>query len=257
MNVCFQFDTKRLTIGGLLIAIGRGIDSAGPYYFPEYDHIGHDIGLVLFVLGIFITITGLITYNSGARIYPSWRSDLICKTIRSADANSTISLLQTSFPNANELLPLLQHLLVDGGKAFKLRILVANPHSDDGWAIVKARVYLRDQEASHHAGEIVDQLGPFKSLKIKVDKAWQQHRNGAKLDLQIRVYEHLPFGPQYHIGEKQSFIGFFICDKSSINAPMLRVGPNSHEIWNVFRHDFEAAWDGAAAYFPETSTGSS
>ena len=102
------------------------------------------------------------------------------------------------------MIPYLKKLLMND-KRFKLRILMTHPVSDAGQRIIQGRVRFRDEAAEFHTQEIKSQLDQFVNLKTEVDKDWEKTQDGAKLDLQVRLYEHLPFGPQVHIGEERSY----------------------------------------------------
>ena len=249
MRVELHLQSRKLSIGCFVMALGGGIGTQLTSFLPSYTRLLEWGGVTLFVVGVLVSTAAIIkvTFSFG-RVYPSWRSDCIASSLRSALPESRISLLQTSFPNAAELFPLLKDQLLVNGKHFKIRVLLSHPYSNKGKSVIAARVRLRDQSESHHELEVVDHIKQFEKLKSDVDAAWFSSRDKAKLSLEIRLYDHLPFGPQYHIGEDKSFIGFFVSKNSSVHAPMLYLRPSHGRPWQVFREDFEHAWKCSVPY---------
>ena len=242
----------QLAVGGLLLALGAGVGAQLPDVLPAYTGSLHWVGIVLFAAGALLSAYAFVDVSlSAGRVYSVWREDLIQRALRNAAPTSTIRVLQTSFPNAAALIPLLKELLVSDNKRFKIHLLLVNPFTDAGKSVIAARMRLRDQGADHHRLEIEDHIEQFLKMKAEVDAAWKETRDHAKLSLEIRLYDHLPFGPQFHIGN-ETFVGFFVAKHSSIRAPMLRLRKTHGKAWELFREDFSAAWKAAA---PHKSSG--
>jgi hypothetical protein len=238
---------KALAVGGLLLAVGAGVGAQLPDALPAYTNALHWAGIALFAAGALLSAYAFLDLSlSSGQVYPLWREDLIHDALRNAPPTSTIRLLQTSFPNAADLIPLLKELLIADRKRFKIHVLLANPFTAPGKEVIAARMRLRDQGPEHHRLEIEDHIEQLLRMKAEVDKAWEG-RDHAKLSLEIRLYDHLPFGPQFHIG-KESFIGFFVAKHSSIRAPMLRLRKTHGKTWELFRDDFACAWRAAVPY---------
>lgn len=241
----------QLAAGGLLLAVGAGVGAQLPDAMPSYTDLLHWAGIALFAAGALLSAYAFVDIPlSNGRLYPIWREDVIQRAMRNAAPLSTISLLQTSFPTAANLVPLLKELLISDKKRFKIRLLLANPFTTAGQSVIAARMRLRDQGADRHKLEIQDQIEQFLKMKAEVDTTWERTRDHARLSLDIRLYDHLPFGPQFHVGD-ESFIGFFVAKHSSIRAPMLRLRKAHGKTWALFREDFAAAWKAAQPYGPD------
>lgn len=244
------FKERRLLIGGAVIALGAGVSAQLPEVFHSHADSLHWAGIILFALGTLLSAYTFLDLSfSDARFYNVWDQRLVNKALRSASPTSTVRALQTSFPNAAELVPLLKELLTSGEKQFKIHVLLANPYTAGGQSVIEARMRLRDQDFPDHLREIEGQLHQLVAMKRAVDDHWAESRDHAKLTLEIRLYDHLPFGPQFHVDD-EIFVGFFVAKHSSVLAPMVRIRKSNDQVWKLFHDDFEAAWTGAVAYDP-------
>lgn len=249
MKVAVHFNGIVFAIGAFLMALGAalGTQIAELASSPWKERLGWS-GFAVLVVGIITSIAGVIRFSLAiGKIHASWGTKQVLQEIAKAGPSATVSLLQTSFPDAATVFPKIKSLLKKGG-TFKLRILMPHPTSAMGLAVINARVKLRDEGSDFHRREIESQIRQLIQLKTDIDLAWEKTRDHAKLDLQIRLYEHFPFGPQVHVGDKKSFVGFFLSSKSSVHAPMIELSPGDDPVWSVFREDFEIAWAAAEPY---------
>jgi len=241
------FKERRTIVGGLLFAFG----AFGPQLAEVFTGEGLQLrwaGIVVAAAGAIVTLSAFLEFSpSKGSVYDKWDQNLVNATLTKAPAQATINILQTSFPNAAELLPQLRELLLSRDKRFKIRLALANPFTAEGKAIIAARVRLRKQGPEEHRSEILDHIRQFEKLKQDVDADWAGSRDNAKLNLEIKLYDHLPFGPQFHIGD-DIFVGFFVSNESSIVAPMVSFRKGGGRGWQVFHDDFEAVWRSAAPH---------
>jgi hypothetical protein len=83
-------------------------------------------------------------------------------------------------------------------------------------------------------------------LKRHVDAVWEEQYMGAKLDLSIRSYGFMPFGPLYQVDNERMFVGFYVNFESSAHAPMLVIPDCRSRTWKVFTRHFEEGWAAAS-----------
>jgi hypothetical protein len=238
-----------LAVAGIVLGVGSGLRT---FLGPESAWWSAPVTFALFVVGTILSILGLVTITrAGAVVLDAWNSDFVYKAIARAEPKSTISILQTSIPELTKLIGEIEQRLVEENKQFKLRVLLLNFKT--ATAIAEARVKLRLEEPSAHLREIETNIRDLIAMKRRVDQAWEGPRDGAELKLEIRLYEFLPFGSHYQIGNDVMYIGLFWNTTSSINGPMIRVtGPESH-IWKDFEHQFEEGWRTAEPHYPSES----
>lgn len=144
--------------------------------------------------------------------------------------------------------------------SFHLRVMIVDPHDEGVIDILAARVKLRGINRAKAVGEVTSSLENLCGLKRNVDAAMRSSaRNGDSpdvVDLQIRLYDFLPFGPIYKIGEEVIFVGFYLGHVSSVHGPMIEVRKEScPDLWQVFEDDFRRGWDASTPYYPAKARG--
>lgn len=239
-------DPVILTVGGVVLGLGAGIRTFLP---PEAFWWSGPLTAVMFVIGVGLEILGLVSITrAGAVMLDSWDSSRIYRAMSHADPSSTVSILQTSIPDVTKLMGEIERQLIDDGKHFKLRVLLLNYKTAS--EVAKARVRLRRETAADHLHEIETNINELIAMKKRVDEAWAEPRDGATVKLEIRLYDFLPFGSHYQVGQDVIYSGLFWNTTSSVNGPMIRVTGTRSTIWKTFEHQFEEGWRHAVAHFP-------
>ena len=113
--------------------------------------------------------------------------------------------------------------------------------------ILLARIKLRDEDWEHGVNNIELSIDRFIKMKYKIEREWNKNKINENdkdtLDLMIRQYDFLPFGPYYQIGENLMFVGLYPNYCSSINAPMIKIERDQLECWNRFAAHWELGWE--------------
>jgi hypothetical protein len=251
MQVRIEPSWNLVALAGGLATIGGGAWGLGAGRAPPWEDVLRYGGGFLFWAGALTFALSFIRVEvAGEVLLPKWNQAAVEDALRAAAPDAAVWLLQTSFPVMNQLITTLHSLLVDGGKRFHLRILMANPTSENGKHVIAARMRLREQAPAAHEIEIESQIDQFIKMKTDVD-AERGHGVGVgPLDMEIRLYDHLAYGPQVHVGEDVAFVGFFFATCSSVNAPMLQVTKGNREALQQFRKDFEKSWARSVPRYP-------
>jgi len=75
-----------------------------------------------------------------------------------------------------------------------------------------------------------------------------------KVDVQIRFYDFLPFGPIFRIGDGVMFVGFYLNHTSSVFGPMIEIRQKrSPELWRVLEYNLSEGWAASESYEPPNS----
>jgi hypothetical protein len=250
VRLSFRFNGIAAAAAGTLIAIGTAL----PTFLPN-NPTALLVGALLFIFGLPPTVLTFICFTRPvATLLERWDWSLVFKALRAADPNSTVRILQTSIPDATALFAHLETLLIKEGKQFKLHILLVDYENAKG--LIEARMRLRNEELEDHLQEIKANIKQLIGIKKRVDSAWADSRNGAQLDLEIRLYDFLPFGSHFQIGKDVIFIGLFWNKISSVGGPMIRVTGSGSRIWNAFEEQFVEGWKSARASYSKTVSSS-
>jgi hypothetical protein len=271
-RLTIRWETNRLALGTASITVGVVVLSVPSLLSGSINRIEAmiviAIGLVLALFGLVTTVSGSIAFAPQPIVIRGrWNSHEIRRSLQHASDVETIRILNTWLPDVEGFVATLRELLTQHGKRFQIRVLLmaANEGSDVQPGLLTARVRLRDMSADEAAQHILETKGALVKLKSQVDAYWADGRDGRTLDLQIRMYDHLPFGPLYQIGENVIYAGFFLNDNTSEHAPMLRIMncpggirddaiTNRH--WNLFVEQLNKAWENAVIMFPPQDRGS-
>jgi len=242
-----RFNVVRVTLGAIVI-------SAEPALYAFYPHLRLEAAL-LFILGVALTVTGLIALSfRRAIVRPRWSQDRIMRALRRAPADTTVQILQTWIPE-EDFIDQLRHLYLYDAKRFRLRVMLMNPNEQGTNDVLAARVKLRRITRDDAARQINQTRDGLVRLKQQVDQKLNQlvqsHEDQHAVDLQIRFYNFLPFGPVYRIGEDVMFVGFYLNHTSSIFGPMIEIRQKqSPELWRVLEHNLSEGWRVSELYAP-------
>lgn len=242
----------------------HGVTSGQP--LAQYLGFG---GFVVALLAGFAVIsrveTPRINTATGATlnvICDNWDSEKVYKTLKNAPPDATIRILQTWFPEEN-FVSRLEHLLISHNKRFSFEVLLLDSDGDGELQadLLSARVKLRKDASRTNAVEkINDAVKGLLELKRNVDAKWQEAtphgRRPPTLDIEVRLYNFLPFGPIYQIGNDVMYVGFFLNYATSSAGPMLEVQNSSdNPLWRCFKRNFDKGWKGYSRIcFPSASS---
>lgn len=232
-----------------VLAVGGVLSSAGALLLKILPgHLSLWVGGGAALAGLALVAYGSFGITSAGRILNEWKSEILYKDISHAPADTTITIIQTSIPDVTRLIGLLEDLLIQKNKQFRLRLLFLDYEA--ALPVLAARVRLRIEKPDVHVAEIKSGIEHFIELKQRVDKAWKESRSGAQLDLQIRLYSFLPFGSVFQIGDSRIISGIFWNWTSSVNGPMLVVSDNKSKMWQCFENHISRGWESARPVFP-------
>jgi hypothetical protein len=203
-------------------------------------------GLVALAGAVLFTATHPM-FHRKLRTLPKWDYSPIEAALRDAPPRSHIRILETWLPHVETLAP----RLIDKDKDFCLQVLLIDPGSPVASGdLLEARVEHRDDfdrpEAWHNVLEAINVL-----LKRRKAVEVQSERT---VDMKVRLYTFLPFGPLYDIGGRM-FVGLYPAHAASEDAPMLIVDPPAKSsndlsirgegVWSLLDHHFKAGWKDA------------
>lgn len=237
-----RFDAKLFSFGVATISISAGVARLTPNHpLPS---------TVLFVVGLAILSGGLLqVYRRPVVIHDRWDHLRICEAMRRAPTDSTIRIIQTWFPE-EDFVGSLRSLLAEHDKDFELKILLLDPgpspHEPSNLLI--SRVLLRGLSPAVAAEKIRCTASDLEAMKRAVDARWQKRPGrGSHLravDLAIRFYRFMPFGPIYQIGDSVMFVGLFINHGTSAEGPMLEVrNAPGNRLWHLFMNSLDVGWE--------------
>ena len=251
MGITFRFNVIWVTIGGIIISLGPGL-----YGFDPKLKV---IAFIVLGLGVVLTVTGLTEFSArSAIVHARWSQERILKALAKAPETATVRILQTWFPE-EDFIDSLMGLYLNDGKRFHLRVMLMNCESQGVNDVLAARVKLRWIERSKAAADIIQTRDGLLRLKDNVDsflRQLAQHEGRLEtVDLEVKFYDFMPFGPIYRIGEDVMFVGFYLNHTSSVFGPMIEVRrKRSPLIWQIFEWNFNNGWDTAVAYYPPAET---
>ncbi|HEX9034365.1 MAG TPA: hypothetical protein VF834_21170 [Streptosporangiaceae bacterium] len=249
-TLSFRFNLLRVTLGGLGI-------SAGPSLFV-FDPGLRIAGVAIFAVGALLAVTGLIGLSPRrAIVHVEWSQKRLLKAMIRAPETATVEILQTWIPE-EDFIDRLRHLYINSGKRFHLKVMLMNPAEDNVNDVLAARVKLRGIERSKAANDIAHTRDSLLRLKRDVDKKLAELARSGRgraetMDIEIRLYDFMPFGPIYKIGDEVMFIGLYLNDTSSIFGPMIEVRKSrSSELWRDLERNLSNGWDASPTYVPPT-----
>lgn len=245
----FRFEMARVTIGVAIITL------AGVTF--EFLPSTRIFATVMTCLGVLLTADGLVTFARWkVFVHHQWSLQRVLQELARAPDRAVVQILQTWFPEEN-FVPSLQRLYLQDGKRFHLQVMLVNPHNEGAIDVLAARVKLRKGwDRAKAAGDVTTALDNICRLKRHVDNTLRRSSsNGGhhpdSVDLEVRLYDFLPFGPVYKIGDEVMFIGFYLNHASSVHGPMIEIRKKRcPDLWNLFEEDLNHGWSDSTPYFP-------
>jgi hypothetical protein len=179
-----------------------------------------------------------------SEVLPHWDDGRVFECLRKAPEDAQVRILQTWIPEKEQLCHRLEDLILEHGKRFSLQIMLMHPGAPRpaGDDLLDARMWHRDETRDYARSQIIDTAERFLSLQDKVDRGLAQQ--SARLNLSVRLYRFMPFGPLYQIGDRL-FVGHYHPTRSSATAPMLEIRGGSGPVWRAFQSAFTEVWEEA------------
>lgn len=247
-SLSFRFNILRVTIGGLGM-------SAGPSLYA-LDSGLHVEAVVIFALGVLLAVTGLVALSPRqAIVHVEWSQKRLIKALGNAPEAAVVEILQTWIPE-EDFIDRLRKLYIADGKRFHMKVLLMDPAEGNTNDVLSARVKLRGIDRSKASGDIAHTRDSLLRLKRDVDKKFDElakagRGRAERMDIEIRLYDFMPFGPIYKIGEDVIFFGLYLNDTSSIFGPMIEVRKaRSPELWRDLERNLSNGWDASSTYVP-------
>jgi hypothetical protein len=240
-NITYEPHSTRTPLAAFLLATGSAALAAGQAVgLPPIARV--PVALLAY-LGAMALFALCLEVKRPASLIARWDSKRVKKALTSAPEDATIRILQTWVPDVEDLTPFLEGLLIRKGKRFRIEIMLMDPgelEADSDADLLSARTRHRQETRSSARAEIVRSANHFRQMKEKVDKHWVKENR--TLNLSVRWYRFMPFGPIYQVGDRRLFVGFYPPHASSLDAPMLELRSNRSELWESFQAAFIEAW---------------
>jgi len=224
-----------LTVGTLVMSIGGGFYG----FFPNTPV--KIVGIILFLIGFILSLFSFIKLNEDFIIYEDWELSRIKKDLQKADNNSTLKFLQTWWPDRELLCPMLEKLMIKNDKVFNIEVfLIEYKDFNQSNSLICSRQRLRPESPEQAANEVKSTIARLKIMKERVDLHWAKYKAGAKLNLTIKLFNVLPFGSMYQIGNDVIYFGLYHNYESSAHGPMFKITPSKDRVlWNKIENNLE------------------
>lgn len=250
-----RFEPVPVTVGGIVMTVAAGLF--------EFASGTRYVAAAFFCCGILLVAGGLVRFGkSRVIVHHEWSLQRVLKALARAPERATVQILQTWFPEEN-FLTSLERLYLHEGKRFHLHVMLMNPEGDGADQVndvLAARVKLRKISQAKAASDVTTALNNLYQLKRSVDSSLRQVAgNGVhpeSVDLQVRLYDFLPFGPIYKIGDEVMFVGLYLNHVSSVHGPMIEVRKKKcQDLWDLFEEDLSRGWADSTVYSPSRKRG--
>lgn len=238
-----KIPNTHFTVGLAIMAIGAGMFQI-TREFP-WERVFAVSSAFVFCGGLLLFFSGCFEVYRTCRMIAKWDNGLIEKALKLAPADSKIRILQTWVPHYERFWHDVETVLREKGKEFHFEILLMDMGEDDSPCgdLLDARILLRVQSRRQARACIEGNVIHLMRMKRNVDTIWREKHPGRQLDLKIRFYSFMPFGPLFQIGNSYLFVGFYLNQESSECAPMLVLRDPESPIWKIFEEDFKHGWE--------------
>lgn len=235
-----RFSAGRFAAGATLLSVGSGAVSISTSLIMP--------GAILFAAGIVITLASVLTLRPRPVIvYDTWDHHRVYRALEKAPEDAVVRIQQTWFPE-EDFVAKLQELLLQG-KEYDLQVMLMDPGPDDEAPaeLVAARVLLRELSAERGREEVRSTVASLTKMKDSIDTRRRETaargRRPRLVNLEVRLYSFLPFGPIYQIAEDVMFVGIFLDFATSAEGPMIEVrNTPGNRLWRILEHHFDQGW---------------
>jgi hypothetical protein len=247
MVVSLKFNGVRFAVGGIVLSLGPTL--------LAFDQALKAAAAVIAAAGFVILLSGMFQISfRGAIVRARWSQERILKALSRAPVTACVQILQTWIPE-EDFIDKLEHLYLHEDKRFHLRVMLMNCERDGVNDVLAARVKLRSIERSKAAVDIIETRDRLIRLKSDVDARLRQlalaNGRSETVDMEIRFYDFMPFGPIYCIDDEVMFVGFYLSHASSLVGPMIEIRrKRSPQLWQIFERSLTNGWDAAVPNYP-------
>jgi hypothetical protein len=241
--VSYRHDPARAWITALLVALGGitlGMGAAVKAPLP----LRLAVPVALVVAAAAVVRPAVEVTRRPVSVRNHWNNGRVYECLRNAAPTAHVRILQTWIPEREQLFQRLEDLIVHHDKRFTIEVMLLHPGEPDGTAaeLLGARLRHRFETLDEGRSHIVGTAAGLLALKDKVNQALKE--KGAHINMSVKCYRFLPFGPVYEIGG-HIFVGFYLSSRGSVNAPVLEIRRGSGPMWQAFHSVFGEPWDGA------------
>ncbi|AVT39270.1 hypothetical protein [Plantactinospora sp. BB1] len=240
-RIRLRFASVRFALGAALLSVSAGV--------ARLETTSSAASSALFAAGLMTLATGVASIESrSVVVHDRWDYGRIHRALEKAPEDAVIRIQQTWFPEEN-FVAALCNLYLQQHKRFALRVLLMDPgeERDPPPDLLAARVRLRGISATASAEKIRSTMADLVRLKQMVHDDQSglpgSGRRAGEVDLEIRLYDFLPFGPIYQIGDEVMFVGFYVNHGTSSAGPMLEIRNSGRTaLWRQFAQNFDYGW---------------
>jgi hypothetical protein len=242
----FRFDAPRFAIGGAVVSVGAGVPALVPeLLWPS---------AILFLIGLVVLGAGVVKVRltRPVVVHQHWDQSKIYDALKAARPDAVVRILQTWFPE-EEMPGYLRKLYLRNGKDFVLQVLLMDPGTDENIPsdLLVARMALRELSPRDGANNVRAAINSLLRMKEAVER-WRHQAPSLRaphgVNLEIKLYSFMPFGPIYQIDNDVMFVGFYVNYGTSSEGPMLEIrNIEGNHLWDDFHLHLEEGWAAAAS----------
>lgn len=182
-------------------------------------------------------------------IHQNWDYQGICRAMTRAADDAEIRILQTWFPE-EAFIARRRELCADDKKRFALQVLLIDPRARPPCSVRSPR-RSRDAQVCSPASaatQVRSTAADLFKMKERIEPERRRRRSHGRrtdnVDLEVRFYSVMPFGPIYQIGNDVMYVGFYLSFGTSAEGPMIETKNRpDNRLWHKFHRPFEEAWE--------------
>jgi hypothetical protein len=199
-------------------------------------------------------------------ILPKWDQSVILEKLKNSPKDAELRLLTTFFVNDASIFDILDSLLLDSTRKFKVLLMDPRPTNTVlmerryGTGKPEERVLREGWSAETAAARIGLELRLFEACQGRLEHArvalrrGRQNRNKRKIGtLEVRVYDTVPTLVHYQIGE-EIVVGFLLTRRSGDDGPMICV-KKGEPLWSVLEENWNTCWEIGTEWPPSDGGG--
>ena len=235
MDIAYSYKQNTVALGGGLLAAAAAADAVLSSLFPQSPFV---FGLVvsLTLVGLPLLIAGFIDIRRArCTVLRRWDRDLFLKHVREIRDGEQLRIMNSYVPDIEYLVQELVHVCLREKRDITVKILlfdfVRAPH------LIRARMKHRPEYRGDPAAPLRGNVEAFLDLQQKIAE------QSAKAKLEVRLYDHLPIGGYYQVGERLMQLAFFYTTHSGNCGPGLFCDGINCNKWRRFAENFDESWE--------------
>lgn len=246
MDIQFEFKPKYVAFGSTLCTFGLGINTYIKGTFPTLEWISW-VAIILFLFGSIILLSGFFQISfTACKVISEWNWEFVHKLMISIKSHDEIRIINTYIPNMDKLISLLRDIYIRDKKIISIKILLLD--FENAKYLVEARFKYRPESTEMAIYSIKENIRQFNELKKQIERNWVESNFSGKVDIQIRLYDHIPIGAYYQIGQNSMELAFLYTKKSGTSGPALYCKNVRTKHWRSFAENFEDSWNSARPF---------